>query len=58
MAKTQDPKSATEQQRREDRRVGDRRGAPDRRAFWRPTPDRRREATELGRREDDGTAGK
>jgi len=27
----------------------------DRRAFWRPTPDRRREATEQGRRESDKT---
>ncbi|MBI2392908.1 MAG: hypothetical protein HYV09_25205 [Deltaproteobacteria bacterium] len=38
-----------------ERRDGeDRRRAPlDRRAFWRPTPDRRREATELGRRATD-----
>lgn len=35
-----------------DRRSADRRET-DRRAFWRPTPDRRREATEKGRRETD-----
>ncbi|MGZ3422562.1 MAG: hypothetical protein ACXWUG_13765 [Polyangiales bacterium] len=35
-----------------DRRSNDRRTteATDRRAFWRPTPDRRREETEQGRR--------
>ena len=41
----------------DDRRTADRRDAPtDRRAFWRPTPDRRREATEQGRREKDSTS--
>ena len=35
----------------------DRRQSPvDRRAFWRPTPDRRREATEAGRRSNDSKA--
>jgi len=29
----------------------------DRRAFWRPTPDRRREEREVGRRSSDGTTG-
>jgi hypothetical protein len=38
-------------------RRGDRRGAVDRRAFWRPTADRRREATERGRRATDGEPG-
>lgn len=33
-----------------DRRAGERRFGDERRAFWRPTPDRRHEATELGRR--------
>ena len=37
-----------------ERRESDRRDPQlDRRAFWRPTPDRRREATEQGRREQD-----
>lgn len=39
----------------DDRRQADRRGI-DRRAFWRPTPDRRREANEQGRRETDKDA--
>jgi len=40
-----------------ERRGSDRRDIEtDRRAFWRPTPDRRREATEQGRRESDKTA--
>ena len=39
-----------------ERRESDRRDPQtDSRAFWRPTPDRRREATEQGRREDDRT---
>ena len=33
-----------------DRRSSDRRAGEDRRAFWRPTPDRRAEATDPGRR--------
>ena len=38
----------------EDRRAAERRdGQMDRRAFWRPTPDRRAEATERGRRAGD-----
>lgn len=42
-------------QTNEERRAGaDRRdNAVDRRAFWRPTPDRRREERELGRRSTD-----
>ena len=37
-----------------ERRGSDRRDIEtDRRAFWRPTPDRRREATEQGRRKED-----
>lgn len=37
-----------------DRRGQERRHAEDRRAFWRPTPDRRAESRELGRRHEDG----
>jgi len=41
-----------------ERRAGsDRREDVDRRAFWRPTPDRRREERELGRRTSDGSTG-
>jgi hypothetical protein len=37
-----------------DRRTSERRViSVERRAFWRPTPDRRREDTELGRRKSD-----
>jgi hypothetical protein len=40
------------------RRASGRRAAEmDRRAFWRPTPDRRAEATERGRREADASSG-
>jgi hypothetical protein len=40
------------------RRAGGRRAAEmDRRAFWRPTPDRRAEATERGRRRADASTG-
>jgi hypothetical protein len=35
----------------------ERRASEDRRAFWRPTPDRRAEPTELGRRRADEAAG-
>jgi hypothetical protein len=34
-------------------RDAERRAGQDRRAFWRPTPDRRAEPSELGRRRDD-----
>lgn len=48
-----DPNNTHEEQGTE-RRSSERRDAEyDRRAFWRPTPDRRREATEQGRRESD-----
>jgi hypothetical protein len=36
-----------------DRRSTERRDSDDRRAFWRPTPDRRREQSERGRRADE-----
>jgi hypothetical protein len=43
------PTTNENRRRRKDRRAAE----EDRRAFWRPTPDRRREHAELGRRRDD-----
>jgi hypothetical protein len=40
-----------------DRRGKERRHGEDRRAFWRPTPDRRAESRELGRRHEDAIVG-
>ncbi len=52
MAQPDDNNANANGERRE--RGNDRRDSDlDRRAFWRPTPDRRREATEQGRRESD-----
>ena len=48
------PLSREEGATTDDRRSDARRDL-DRRAFWRPTPDRRREASELGRRTSDAT---
>lgn len=54
MAATKKPRRVKETAPEVERRADDRREVPvDRRAFWRPTPDRRREATEQGRRESD-----
>jgi hypothetical protein len=53
-AKKDDALSQTSPETTE-RRSDERRDENDRRAFWRPTPDRRREQTERGRRSGDAS---
>jgi len=54
MAEHDDNRTDADQPERRERPESERREPQnDRRAFWRPTPDRRREATERGRRKSD-----